>query len=182
MSQGVVVTYNKGYAPLPNPQLSVISPTGQEYSGHIEGHLESGEICCPECGVAMQREGTDKKAVGWFERNKDDESHVAKYGTSKTGRPWYLLKLSGFEGKRPDEVRKWLKHLVACGFSVGGIEEDEATYRVEMPNVAFRCREESCGHKLDVSQIYAKREFSRLAALRLHPAVARAMPYPSKQI
>jgi hypothetical protein len=139
-----------------------LETNGECYKGHVEGHKDRGEICCPDCGSVMKflSNGYADKVNEWLQKKKDTHPSVFRYGINQLG-PWFLMHAQGFGS--PENFSKWLDRIQEHGFAVTPANTaDKFFVRPPVDSKIWVCE---CGHRLDLNSISNDHDYQRLRAL-----------------
>jgi len=97
----------------------ILERTGQEYKCHVDGHLNRGIICCPECGNETKEVGGSKELyelqLNWFIEHKDTHQNIINSGTRNDGKHWFLWAQGNFTFQ---QYRNQLKSMLKSGFNI----------------------------------------------------------------
>jgi len=159
-----------------NKRKYIMEKTGQNYTGHNEGHADQGKICCYKCGNDLVFHNEEyHKALQWFINNKDNRSYIIKYGQRNDGKIWFLFKQPA--GMNNQEYKKKLRNLFNIGFSVPDLDEEKNLYLVCEGDIEKTLKCINCGFTFDLNELIENHDYSRLHALKYHVVVSRMLEH-----
>lgn len=153
---------------------------GIEYTCHLEGHKDRGEICCPKCGrlLTIPSSGDIRD---WITQHKANRHFVVNSGTrQKDGKEWFRLRKSAFGDN--DAFFRFMQSAARCGFGTPDIEDPtKEIYLLGEPYdddsaTCLVCS--NCSFELDIGDIQNRHDYQRLSALRYHDYINKVAPRP----
>ncbi len=149
----------------------IIETTTGDYDGPLNGHKDSGDIYCPECGNLFRLKSTLMLSESvremniWLNSIKSFKERCSNSSITKRGNPWYLIKKVDSESE--EDFIKLIDRLRILGFSINKSSRENQyliTANSDRSDGILECQNTECAFRLDVNEL-KHTDYSRYKAL-----------------